>query len=120
MKLAVKRIYEEREESDGFRVLVDRLWPRGVSKERAGLDLWFKMIAPSPELLKWFGHEPAKWEEFSRRYSDELEQNRQAFAELVDAIKDKPRVTLLFAARDQQHNNAVLLENALRKRGIAE
>lgn len=112
MALQIKRIYDEPAEADGFRVLVDRLWPRGVSKEKAKLDLWLKEVGPSDELRKWFGHDPAKYEEFKSRYEKELEQN-QAFSELKESIKDNKTVTLLYSAHDEQHNQAVALKDLL-------
>lgn len=103
---AIKRIYEPAEVSDGIRVLVDRLWPRGVSKEEAGVDLWLKAIAPSPDLRKWFGHDPAHWEEFGHRYRAELAGN----AEVIDQLRGiGGKVTLLYAAHDQSHNHALVL-----------
>ena len=114
MDLKIKRIYEPAEDSDGQRILVDRLWPRGVSKEKAHLDLWLKDVAPSTELRKWFGHEPSKWEEFKKRYKAELADN-EAFDELKEAVYSHPTTTLLFAAKDEEHNEAVVLANYLKK-----
>ncbi|MGY0505341.1 DUF488 domain-containing protein [Luteimonas sp. e5] len=114
--VVIKRIYEAPAASDGQRVLVDRLWPRGVSKARAKLDAWLKAIAPSDELRDWFGHDPEKWDEARRRYFAELDANAEAVAELR-AMLAKGRVTLLYAARDTQHNNAqALLEYLTGKR----
>lgn len=112
MDLQIKRIYEPAEESDGQRILVDRLWPRGVSKERAHLDLWLKDVAPSTELRKWFGHDPSKWDEFQERYEAELAHN-DALAELKQVVASHPKTTLLFAAKDEEHNEAVVLANYL-------
>ncbi|EXL09302.1 DUF488 domain-containing protein [Aquamicrobium defluvii] len=112
--LAVKRVYEPVAESDGQRVLVDRLWPRGLSKEKAHLDLWLKDIAPSDELRHWFGHDPALWDEFQKRYRAELEGRGEALAALR-ALTAKGKVTLLFAAHDEEHNNAVALAAYLRE-----
>lgn len=109
----IKRIYDEPAAEDGQRILVDRLWPRGISKDKARIDEWLKEIAPSDELRKWFGHDPARWEEFRERYRQELE----AKAELVAGLRKlaaEGTVTLLFAAKDEEHNNAVELKEMLR------
>jgi uncharacterized protein YeaO (DUF488 family) len=111
----VKRVYVPSAADDGTRILVDRLWPRGVSKEKAAIDLWLKDIAPSTELRKWFGHDPAKWDEFRKRYFRELEGKAELVAELRRAGA-KGTVTLLFAAHDEEHNNAVALAEYLRSR----
>lgn len=108
----IKRIYDEPAPADGFRLLVDRLWPRGVSKEKARLDLWLKDIAPSPELREWFNHEPDKFKEFSARYKSELAAN-PVVAELKKIIKENKSVTLLYGARDPQHNQAQVLKDYL-------
>lgn len=110
--LQIKRIYDEPARSDGIRVLVDRLWPRGVSKERAALDIWLKDVAPSPELRVWFGHKPERFKEFTAKYSDELESN-PAIAQLRELLKDNPTVTLLYAAKDLQVNHAIVLRDFL-------
>ena len=107
--MRTKRVYEEPSGDDGIRVLVDRLWPRGISKERALLDRWEKNLAPSNELRRWFGHDPAKWEEFLRRYRAELEGKEEALGRLRQEANDGA-VTLLYAARDEEHNNAVALK----------
>lgn len=106
--------YDQPEPGDGTRILVDRLWPRGLSKEEAHIDAWLNEVAPSNELRKWFGHDPEKFAEFRHRYEAELstEEGRQAFAKLRDLSKQGP-VTLVFAARDTQHNNAVVLRDML-------
>ena len=114
MELTVKRIYEPAKDSDGQRILVDRLWPRGVSKDRAHLDLWLKEVAPSNDLRKWFGHDPAKWEQFTRKYDAELDANPEAVQELKDAIASHPKTTLLYGAKDEEHNQAVALATYLR------
>lgn len=111
-EVKVKRIYEAPEPSDGARVFVDRLWARGLTKEKAALDLWLKEVAPSTELRKWFSHDPAKWEEFQQRYRAELEENTEAIARLRDEIRKGP-VTLLYGARDQEHNEALVLKEFL-------
>jgi uncharacterized protein YeaO (DUF488 family) len=107
--LVAKRVYDPPARDDGFRVLVDRLWPRGLSKVRAKVDLWLKDVAPSNALRKWFGHDPARWSEFVRRYRAELKTQKDAVAELRKIRKSHPRVTLLYGARDTEHNNAVAL-----------
>jgi uncharacterized protein YeaO (DUF488 family) len=112
--VALKRVYDEPEPGDGTRVLVDRLWPRGLSKERARIDLWLKEIAPSRELRNWFGHDPEKFAEFRRRYENELasETGQTALVKLHDLAK-RGLVTLVFAARDTEHANAVVLRDLL-------
>lgn len=115
MALRLKSVYDEAEPDDGRRLLVDRLWPRGMSRERLRLDAWLKELAPSDELRRWFAHDPAKWEEFRRRYFDELTAREEAVAELLGMI-GAGRTTLLFAARDRQHNNAVALRDYLQER----
>ncbi len=107
--LKLKRIYDESEPADGFRVLVDRLWPRGVGKEDAHIDLWLGDIAPSPGLRKWFDHEPTRWDEFLDRYFAELDENPQAVTELFQKATSSP-ITLLFAAKDERHNHAAALK----------
>jgi uncharacterized protein YeaO (DUF488 family) len=113
-QIQVKRIYEEPNRSDGFRVLVDRLWPRGISKERAALDLWMKTVAPSTELREWFGHDPKRWKEFVKRYRAELREHTLELAELRSHARKGP-LTLLFGARDSDHNEAVVLKAALER-----
>ncbi len=110
--VVLKRAYEPPAPDDGTRVLVDRLWPRGVSKDHAALDHWMKEIAPSTELRKWFGHEPAKWEEFRRRYADELHGNA-ALLEELRALARKGTVTLVYSAHDELHNDAVELREVV-------
>lgn len=111
----LKRAYEEPSAEDGLRVLVERLWPRGLTKERAAIDLWLKEIAPSPELRKWFGHDPAKWTEFRKRYRAELRGNAEAVKQLRQKGKEGT-VTLVYAARDEEHNSALVLEKLLEGR----
>jgi uncharacterized protein YeaO (DUF488 family) len=106
-KLQIKRIYDPADEADGTRVLVDRIWPRGMTKERAAVDLWLKDIAPSPDLRKWFGHDPKRWPQFQSRYRAELDRNT-AVGQLLDLVM-KGKVTLLYAAHDVSHNHAVVL-----------
>lgn len=112
MHFEIKRIYEKAIPQDGGRVLVDRVWPRGMSKEDAHLDLWLKEIAPSTELRKWFNHDPERFAEFTKRYRHELEEN-QAVTELHEFAKGHKRVTLLFSAHDDEHNQAVVLKEFL-------
>lgn len=108
----LKRAYEEPSRDDGERILVERLWPRGLTKERAAVDLWLKAVAPSPELRKWFGHDPARWEQFQKRYWTELEEKE----ETVSMLKQKGEhgtVTLVYAAHDEEHNGALALKQFL-------
>lgn len=114
MMLTTKRVYEDPSESDGIRILTERLWPRGVSKERAKLDHWMKGIAPSHELRKWFDHDPDKWEEFKERYRKELFGSEQV-EELLEIIKKNETVTLIYASKDEEHNSTVLLKEFLDK-----
>lgn len=118
MPICLKSVYAEPEPGDGLRILVDRLWPRGVSRARLQLDAWQKELAPSHELRRWFSHDPDKWEEFRRRYFEELEGCEEAVAGLLGLI-GKKQATLLFAAHDQQHNNAVALRDYLEERSSA-
>lgn len=111
-RIRLKRAYETPSADDGLRVLVERLWPRGLSKERAAVDLWAKELSPSAELRRWFKHDPAKWNEFQKRYRDELLQNFEA-VEALRATCKKQAVTFVFAARDEEHNSAVLLKDFL-------
>ena len=112
MRVAIKRVYEPAADDDGRRILVDRLWPRGLSKEKAAVDLWLKEVAPSAELRKWFGHDPKKWGEFQRRYRAELDSNEDAVQTLRQAIGKGP-ATLVYGAHDEQHNQAVALRDWL-------
>ena len=107
--LKTKRAYEPAETSDGTRFLVDRLWPRGIKKEKLKMEAWLKDVAPSPELRKWFAHDPEKWNEFQKRYRAELRANPEAWKPILEAAK-KGDVTLLYSARDMEHNSAVLLK----------
>lgn len=111
----LKRIYEKAEKSDGFRVLVDRLWPRGVSKEKAKLDLWLKDVAPSTELRIWFAHDPEKWAEFQKKYEAELRKNKAALDQLKKITEKEENLTLLYAAKDEEHNEAIILKEILSK-----
>lgn len=110
--IRLKRAYESAGSDDGTRILIDRLWPRGVRKADAAIDLWVKDIAPSTALRKWFGHDPARWHEFRRRYSDEIHRNRDRLRELR-SLALKGRITLGFSAHDEAHNDAVVLRKIL-------
>lgn len=113
MEIKIKRIYEPYEKSDGFRVLVDRLWPRGIKKETAHIDHWMKEVAPSANLRKWFNHDPEKWAGFKTFYKAEL-KDAAAIKELVREIRDHGSVTLLYGAKDEKHNQAVVLQTVLK------
>ena len=110
----IKRIYEPVAAGDGYRVLVDRLWPRGISKDAATLDDWARNIAPSHELRRWFGHDPKRWQEFQRRYKEELAAQTDALEGLRERAK-RGAITLLFSAKDEVHNQAVVLKEVLEK-----
>ncbi len=114
MAINIKRVYEHPDESDGKRILVDRLWPRGLTKEKAKVDLWLKDIAPTTVLRKWFGHDPEKWEEFRKRYLNELRENKEQVTLLKEEIKKGP-VSLIYGAKDKLHNEALVLKDALKK-----
>ncbi|MGH7736348.1 MAG: DUF488 domain-containing protein [Candidatus Tyrphobacter sp.] len=109
--IALKRAYEKAARGDGFRILVDRLWPRGIKKEDLHLDAWAKDLAPSTKLRKWFAHDEAKWPEFRKRYRAELAASdaRTAIRALLASAKDKKTITLLYGAKDREHNEAVVL-----------
>ncbi len=111
-KIHLKRAYEPAQSSDGKRILVERLWPRGITKEEAGLDAWAKDVSPSPELRKWYAHDPEKWPEFQKRYRAELEANGEAVEELRKTIGRGP-VTFVYAAKDEERNSAALLREYL-------
>ena len=114
MTIKLKRAYEKPSPDDGLRILVERLWPRGLTKEKAKIGLWLKDVAPSPELRKWFGHDPARWNGFQERYRAELEQK----PDLIDLLRQKAKegpVTFVFAARDEDRNSAVVLKQFLEK-----
>jgi uncharacterized protein YeaO (DUF488 family) len=108
----LKRAYEPPAKKDGLRILVERLWPRGLSKEKAAIDLWLKDVAPSTELRRWFGHDPARWPEFQKRYRAELREQKDALLLLKGKAK-KGTVTLIYAARDEEHNSALVLQKVL-------
>lgn len=115
--LKIKRVYERFDPEDGFRILIDRIWPRGESKEKAHLDLWLKGLAPSTDLRKWFGHDPKKFPEFKARYLAELtgEKEQTALNQLKSLLQEHPVVTLIYSAKDEVHNNAVVLQELLEK-----
>jgi len=115
-KPGLKRVYETPSAEDGTRILVDRLWPRGLTKAKARVDLWLKAIAPSTELRQWFGHDPDRWAEFQSRYRAELEANPDAVAELISALRRGP-ATLVYGARDETRNDAVVLADWLATSG---
>ena len=114
MEVRIKRVYEEPSDTDGKRILIDRLWPRGLTKEKARIDLWLKDIAPSAELRKWFAHDPAKWPEFQKRYHEELASNKAIVTRLREELQSGP-ATLVYSAHDEQHNDAVVIKAYLEK-----
>jgi uncharacterized protein YeaO (DUF488 family) len=114
MDVRLKRAYEPASSSDGYRVLIDRLWPRGVSRERARLDAWERELAPSADLRKWFGHQPSRFDQFRRRYIEELRRQRPRLTELRRRARDGT-LTLVYAAHDSEHNDAVVLAEVLRR-----
>lgn len=112
--LRIKRVYEPGDKQDGYRILVDRLWPRGLKKDTAGIDEWLKEAAPSTALRKWFGHDPERWAEFKTKYLAEL-NNNDAWKALLDRVRAHQTVTLVYAAKDEVHNQAVILLEHLQK-----
>jgi uncharacterized protein YeaO (DUF488 family) len=115
MNIKIKRVYEQPHKDDGLRILVDRLWPRGLTREKASVDLWLKEIAPSTELRKWFAHDPDKWKSFRGRYETELGHNY----DLIKVLKEKARegtITLVYGARDEKHNEALVLKQFLERK----
>lgn len=110
--IRIKRVYEKPARDDGLRILVERLWPRGLTKQKARVDVWLKEVAPSHELRRWYGHDPDKWPEFQRRYRAELRENKTALKELKQMVAGET-ATLLFAARDTERNSAVVLQRML-------
>jgi uncharacterized protein YeaO (DUF488 family) len=112
MKIQLKRAYDPRSEDDGLRILVERLWPRGLTKEKAAIDFWAKEVSPSPELRKWYGHDVAKWDEFCARYQAELDRKPEPIAELREMIAAGP-ATFVYAAKDEAHNSALVLKEYL-------
>jgi len=117
--IQLKRAYEARSRNDGRRILVDRLWPRGISKAKAGIDEWLKELAPSTELRKWFGHDPERWDEFRRRYAKEIHGQAELLAHLRAIAREGP-VTLVYSAHDELHNDAIVLRDVLLGRNLAE
>jgi uncharacterized protein YeaO (DUF488 family) len=115
MTIKIKRVYEQPADSDGSRILVDRLWPRGLTKEKASVDVWLKEIAPSTELREWFGHDPEKWSRFRGRYETELRRNGPLIEMLTRKARQGP-ITLIYAARDEKHNEALVLKQFLERR----
>lgn len=115
MVIYIKRAYDPPAREDGFRILVDRLWPRGIAKDTAKIGLWLKEIAPSNELRKWFGHDPKRWEGFKSRYFQELDNLSDAVGQLASLAKESP-ITLVFGARDENMNNAAVLKEYIEKR----
>ena len=111
--IKIKRVYDKPTKEDGFRILVDRLWPRGISKEK--VDLWLKEVAPSNDLRNWFSHDPKKWEEFKRKYERELQDKQELIHKIKQAEKEKGIVTLLYSTRNTEHNNAIALNIMLEK-----
>ena len=117
--ITIKRAYDPPSASDGMRVLVDGLWPRGISKEDMKLDMWLKEVAPSTTLRKWFSHDPKRWAEFEQRYVNELKHNEAAWKPIAEAAHGH-HVTLIFGSKDMEHNNAVVLQKFLSTRGRAK
>ncbi len=109
--IKIKRVYDRYSPNDGTRILIDRLWPRGIKKEEAKIDLWIKDIAPSDDLRKWFAHDPKKWNEFKKKYSAELKKKKDLCNEIVN--KGKANISLIYAAKDEEHNNAAVLKEYL-------
>jgi uncharacterized protein YeaO (DUF488 family) len=117
MGIALKRVYDAPAPSDGYRILIDRLWPRGVSKQQADISLWLKTIAPSTDLRKWYGHSPLRWQEFRLRYLEELGHQSEALAAIDNALRKFPSITFVYAAKDTQQNNAVVLLEYIDRQG---
>lgn len=115
MRIVVKRIYEKPDPDDGYRVLVDRLWPRGLKKEQVHVHEWVKDIAPSDSLRKWFGHDPQKWKGFQEKYQEELKEHEPLLKELIKRAQSHGKLTLLFGAKDEKHNQAVVLQQVMQK-----
>ena len=117
--IQLKRVYAKTSRKDGLRILVDRLWPRGLTKERAAVNLWLKDVAPSTELRKWFGHDPAKWKQFQLRYQKELREKKDAIQLLKQKSKEHT-VTLVYGARDEEHNEALVLKSVVERHGTKD
>lgn len=113
--IKIKRAYEAWDKDDGFRILVDKLWPRGISKKEAHIDLWIKELAPSTQLRQWFNHDPLKWQEFQKRYKKELDNNQESVNQVKRLRKEHKEITLVYAAKDEKHNDAVALLDYLKK-----
>jgi uncharacterized protein YeaO (DUF488 family) len=114
--IKLKRVYDKPAKDDGWRVLVDRLWPRGMTKEAAHLDAWMKDVAPTDALRKWFGHDPERWSAFQKKYRAELSKKKEFLAELKKMSKEHDTLTLLFGAKDEEHNEAIVLADVLKGR----
>lgn len=113
--IKIKRAYEKPSEDDGYRILVDRLWPRGVTKNKARIDLWLKEVSPSNELRKWFSHDVEKWNEFKKKYHKELKSEKKSLQKIKDIEKENKIITLVYAAKDEKYNNAIFLLEELKK-----
>ncbi|HEU5145986.1 MAG TPA: DUF488 domain-containing protein [Chryseosolibacter sp.] len=111
--IKIKRVYDSADKQDGYRVLVDRLWPRGLSKENVSVDLWLKEVAPSSTLRKWFDHDPEKWETFQAKYTAELRSNDEAVNRLRKVMREHRTITLIYGAKDKAHNQAIVLREFL-------
>ena len=114
--IRIKRVYEPTSKDDCYRILIDRLWPRGLSKEKAGLNTWIKQIAPSDGLRQWFGHDPEKWEEFRKKYGKELREKQQLLNDIKRLEKENGTITLVYSAKGTEHNNAVALKQMLEEK----
>lgn len=114
--IKTKRAYDKPSKEDGYRILVDGLWPRGISKDDAKIDLWLKEISPSSELREWFSHDPKKWEGFKSKYRDELKEKAELVKEIKRIEKEKKTITLLYSTKDEQHNNVIVLSEILKNR----
>ena len=113
--IRIKRVYDKADKGDGYRILIDRLWPRGLSKGKAQIALWLKEAAPGTELRKWFSHDPEKWNEFRRKYESELKNKSGYIQEIKEIEKKEKLLTLLYSAKDEEYNNAVVLKDFLQK-----
>lgn len=116
MRILLKRAYESSSKNDGFRILVDRIWPRGVSKDAANIDLWAKEVTPSTDLRKWFSHDPAKWNEFKKSYIQELEDVPDAVEEFISSLREHDTVTFVYGAKDTEHTHALILKEYIEKK----
>jgi uncharacterized protein YeaO (DUF488 family) len=114
--IKIRRVYERAEVTDGTRLLVDRLWPRGIRRNTPNVDIWLKDIGPTDELRKWFAHDPAKWMRFKSKYIKELEENSRAVANLLQVVRSTDTVTLVYATNDMAHNNAIVLREFLKRK----